>query len=330
MSAKNAYHRIILLLVVVLIASCNSGVNQNPVVSSDVISSRDSTDLEGPDSLIHKQTVRPSSKLGHSAEKASDDLPGIESMVTSSNFDITTSSFATTTSDFKTEQLTYSRVRTAYEEKRDYIEAFLKENGYNGFDNELFIRIFKEDDEVEVWIRPSATSSADGEFKLLITYAICDSSGVLGPKRRYGDEQIPEGFYHIDRFNPFSDFYLSLGLNYPNASDKILGEQGNLGGDIFIHGDCVTIGCVPITNSLIKEVYVLAIEARSTGQIKIPVHIFPTRLTDENLRILDDKDYSDALLNFWRNLKPGYDYFEENHVLPEIRVDNNGEYYLKD
>ena len=244
--------------------------------------------------------------------------------------DTINSSFVKTTSDFKTEQLTYSRVRTAYDEKRDYIEAFLKENGYDGFDNELFIRIFKEDEEVEVWLRPVATTASEKEFKLLVTYDICRLSGTLGPKRLQGDEQIPEGFYHIDRFNPSGNFYLSLGLNYPNASDKILGEQGNLGGDIFIHGSCVTIGCVPITDALIKELYVLAIEARTTGQSKIPVHIFPTRLTEANLTTLAAKNYSDALLNFWRNLKPGYDYFEKNHVLPDIGVDNNGAYYLKD
>src|SRR5690606_11025729 len=99
------------------------------------------------------------------------------------------------------------------------------------------------------------------KFTLVKTYPVCSSSGLPGPKRKKGDRQTPEGFYHIDRFNPQSAFHLSLGINYPNSSDKILGHS-DPGGDIFIHGSCVTIGCVPLTDDLIKEVYVLAVEAK--------------------------------------------------------------------
>ena len=50
-------------------------------------------------------------------------------------------------------------------------------------------------------------------------------SGTTGPKRAEGDYQVPEGFYYINEFNPNSKYHLSLGLNYPNASDKILSDS---------------------------------------------------------------------------------------------------------
>jgi murein L,D-transpeptidase YafK len=106
-------------------------------------------------------------------------------------------------------------------------------------------------------------NTSDQEFLHIKTYTVCATSGLIGPKRMQGDLQIPEGFYYIDRFNPYSNFYLSLGINYPNTSDRILGDKNNLGGDIFIHGDCVTIGCLPITDSEIKELYIFCVEAKT-------------------------------------------------------------------
>jgi murein L,D-transpeptidase YafK len=59
----------------------------------------------------------------------------------------------------------------------------------------------------------------------------------------------------LDWFNPQSNFYLSLHVSYPNAADRVLGSKQNLGGDIFLHGNCVTTGCILITDGGIKEVY---------------------------------------------------------------------------
>jgi murein L,D-transpeptidase YafK len=164
---------------------------------------------------------------------------------------------------------------------------------------------------------------------LLKEYPVCATSGRLGPKRQQGDGQIPEGFYFINGFNPVSNFHLSLRINYPNESDRILGVRGHLGGDIFIHGDCVTIGCVPITDDGIKEVYLIAVEARSAGQTRIPVHIFPARLDDEGLGKLE-RDCADQpnLPEFWRNLKDGFDSFEKHHKLPRMRVTRDGKYRI--
>jgi murein L,D-transpeptidase YafK len=191
---------------------------------------------------------------------------------------------------------------------------------YRGF--QLFLRAFKKERQLEVWVK----EADDGKFKLLHTYSFCATSGTLGPKRKEGDLQIPEGIYQINHFNPQSNFYLSLGINYPNASDKILSDKRRPGGSIYIHGNCVTIGCIPITDEKIKELYILAVEARNSGQQMIPVHIFPTRLTDAGIAELLSKYASSGHKHFWRNLKTISDDFEKTNRLTPVKVSRAGEY----
>ncbi|MCX6296462.1 MAG: hypothetical protein NTX97_10425, partial [Bacteroidetes bacterium] len=124
---------------------------------------------------------------------------------------------------FKLTQQKASRVKAAYAEKWEGLRSELKKKGVNE-NFEMFLRVFKEDKLVEVWLK----SKGETEFKLFKTYTICASSGELGPKRKQGDGQVPEGFYTIAAFNPYSSYHLSLGVSYPNASDKIIGK-GNLG-----------------------------------------------------------------------------------------------------
>lgn len=191
---------------------------------------------------------------------------------------------------------------------------------------QLYLRIFKHERQVEVWARDAAPA-----MKLVTTYRACATSGDLGPKRRQGDGQIPEGFYVVDRFNPTSNFYLSLGLDYPNASDRLLGERGNLGGDIFIHGDCVTIGCVPIEDD-IKALYLMALDTYvSGGGRPVVVHLFPRRLDDAGVRELLGRGAMDAgLVEFWRSLVPAYELFERERVLPRTSVDpRSGRYSVR-
>src|SRR5688572_4169327 len=177
-------------------------------------------------------------------------------------------------SSFKETQLKNSRVKTAYEEKESIVKQYFSDKKISLEKFQLFLRAFKKEQKLEVWVKEKSKE----EFVLLHIYDFCTTSGVLGPKRKEGDLQIPEGVYQINHFNPVSNFYLSLGLNYPNASDKILSHATKPGGSIYIHGNCVTIGCIPITDEKIKELYVLALEARNGGQEKIPVHVFPAKL----------------------------------------------------
>lgn len=224
---------------------------------------------------------------------------------------------------FREEQMAHVRVAKAYEEKSGIVTARLETRSLDLSSLEIFMRAFKKERKLEIWGR----DSLQPQFVLLGEYRICRTSGNPGPKRKRGDLQIPEGFYHIDRFNPWSQFYLSLGINYPNRSDSLLSGTGDLGGDIFIHGACVTIGCLPMTDDRIKEIYIMAVEAVNSGQGKIPVHIFPARMQgDGYLALLDEYATDEPLLVFWRMLEEGFLYFEMNKTLPVITIDKEGRY----
>ena len=167
------------------------------------------------------------------------------------------------------------------------------------------------------------------KYSLIKTYEVCRTSGRLGPKRKEGDLQTPEGFYHINRFNPKSAFHLSLGINYPNTSDKILGVKSKLGGDIFIHGACVTVGCLPITDDQIKELYIFCVEAKNNGQARIPVTIFPSKLTDNEYQRLTHTCNSDSdNMGLWTDLKKGYEIFNETKRLPSIGFLKSGRHSI--
>lgn len=184
----------------------------------------------------------------------------------------------------------------------------------------LYIRAFKREAALEVW----ASDKAGDKFKLLATYAVAAQSGVLGPKRKEGDRQVPEGFYVIDRFNPQSRFHLSLGINYPNASDRILSDKQRPGGDIFIHGDRKSIGCLAMTDPIIEEIYVLALRARQGGQRQIRVDIFPFRMTVATTRAMSTT--SPNLAEFWKPLALAYQGFEKSRLVPKFKVLKSGAY----
>src|SRR5688572_29695150 len=225
---------------------------------------------------------------------------------------------------FKESQLRHSRVKTAYDQKEAVIQNYFKSKNLDIKDFQLFIRAFKNEKLLEVWIK----GKNDDKFTLLHSYEFCTTSGSLGPKRRQGDLQIPEGAYHINHFNPESNFYLSLGLNYPNASDKILSDKQHPGSSIYIHGNCVTIGCIPLTDDKIKELYIMAVEAKNGGQEKIPVHVFPTRLTEQGISFLKSNHASSGHVEFWENLKTVYADFEATKRLKPVKVNKAGQYFF--
>jgi murein L,D-transpeptidase YafK len=171
----------------------------------------------------------------------------------------------TFTSDFLSDQKKNPRIAQAYKEKGAVLSRRLKEINLNIDDINILFIAYKSEKELDIF----GKRKAESKYRRLTTYEICRTSGQLGPKRSHDDTQIPEGFYFINRFNPVSNYYLSLGINYPNLSDKILSKAKNFGGDIYIHGECVTIGCLPMTNDKIKEIYLYAIQARQNGQAGI-------------------------------------------------------------
>ena len=175
----------------------------------------------------------------------------------------------------------------------------------------IFMRIFKESNELEVWVQP-----ADSEkFELFKTYEICYYSGDLGPKTKQGDGQSPEGFYFVNagRFNPWSNFHLSLNMGYPNTYDRAKGYTGNY---LMIHGSCVSIGCYAMTDEGIEEIYTLAHKAVANGQSFFRIHSFPFRMT--NAKMQEHREHK--WIDFWQNLKTGYDWFETQGTPPNVEV----------
>lgn len=190
----------------------------------------------------------------------------------------------------------------------------------------MYLRSFKYERQLEVWVK----SDSKQPYKLFKIYKVCQQSGSTGPKRVEGDYQVPEGFYHINEYNPNSNYHLSMGLNYPNASDRILSDQARPGSAIYIHGDCVSTGCIPITDTPMEELYFLASHVKNQGQEFIPVHVFPVRYNvkksaDFLAASMKDNGY---LQLFNQNIKEVYDYFELKKDLPIIMVNMKGEYVL--
>lgn len=180
----------------------------------------------------------------------------------------------------------------------------------------VYMRIFKESSELEVWVENNE------KFELFRTYPVCYFSGGLGPKLRRGDLQSPEGFYYVKpgQLNPLSQFHLSFNIGYPNAYDRANGRTGSL---LMVHGDCVSIGCYAMTDENIEEIYTLATGAFEGGQPFFRIHIFPFRMTDQNM----NKHWGSRWIAFWKNLKEGYDVFEKDKRPPNVTVKNKRYYF---
>ena len=229
-------------------------------------------------------------------------------------------------SSFIDVQKSYSRPGDALKRKEDTLKAQFERKGLEWPAKYVYIRSFKYDSQLEVWVK----NDPKEQYKLFNTYRICALAGSLGPKRIEGDYQVPEGFYYINEFNPRSTYHLSLGLNYPNASDRILSDAFRPGGDIYIHGSCVTVGCIPLTDGQIEDLYILAAHAKDQGQDFIPVHIFPIRFnvprSSDYLAKLTKID-SD-LKHFSEEMEDAFDYFEKYKQVPIIMVNEKGDYLV--
>ncbi|MGZ5220790.1 MAG: L,D-transpeptidase family protein [Chitinophagaceae bacterium] len=229
-----------------------------------------------------------------------------------------------THSSFIDYQKTFPRPDESFKRKEDTLQKQFEAKNLQWPAKYIYIRSFKYDSQLEVWVKDEIKDP----FKLFKTYKVCALAGTLGPKRLEGDYQVPEGFYYINEFNPRSEYYLSLGLNYPNVSDKILSDTYRPGGAIYIHGSCVTVGCIPLTDKFIDEVYILAAHAKSLGQDYIPVHIFPIRFNvARSVKYLENFTKDDAALKkFSSRLEGAFDYFERYKQLPVILINEEGEY----
>ena len=171
------------------------------------------------------------------------------------------------------------------------------------------IRVFKAESEFEVWVQK------DGAYVHFATYPVCFWSGKLGPKLREGDRQTPEGFYTItsEQLHFGDRWQRSLDIGFPNVFDRINGRTGSV---ILVHGGCDSSGCFAMTNKVSEEIYEIVAASLRSGQQYVPVHVFPFRMSAENIAAQAGEVWSE----FWNDLKQGYESFERTRLPPVVSV----------
>lgn len=177
--------------------------------------------------------------------------------------------------------------------------------------NPVFLRLFKEEGELEIWMK----GERELEYKLFKVCRIAESAGSPGPKLREGDGQAPEGFYDgtVTSLRPETRHHLGIELGYPNEFDSYHGYTGS---ELMIHGGIHAAGAFALSREAIEEVYALLEAGFEGGQAKVAINIFPFRMTDARMdRVANERP---RWLDFWINLKEGYDYFENVRLPPEV------------
>ena len=194
----------------------------------------------------------------------------------------------------------------------DITPKLAREIKAKGFREEdaVLVRIFKEESELEIWKKKPS-----GQYALFKTYPICRWSGKLGPKRKIGDRQAPEGFYSVSvgQLNPRSKYYLSFNLGYPNRLESALGYQGEA---LMVHGACSSAGCFAMSDQGVAEIYAIALKSLRSGQREFQVQAYPFRMNARNMA----EHQGDANMSFWRDLKVGYDSFERTRQQPSVAM----------
>ena len=218
------------------------------------------------------------------------------------------------------------KIADVFNRQEDSLKKEFEAKGLKWPAKYVYIRSFKYDAQLEVWVKGESKE----QYKLFKTYKVCMQSGTMGPKRLQGDYQVPEGFYYINEFNPNSNYHLALGINYPNASDRILSDSLRPGGDIYIHGSCVSVGCIPLTDEQIEELYIITSYAKANGQDFIPVHVFPIKYSQKKSMdyLANTTRNNQALQKFAIQLKEAFDKFEEKKQVPLVMVTRKGQYVI--
>jgi len=208
----------------------------------------------------------------------------------------------------------------AFSTKEDLVRTLFQNAGGRFPPHKQVFRVFKAESDLEVW----AAADPKSTFVHIATYPVCYHSGDEGPKRAEGDGQVPEGFYVIDALNKASSYYLSMHVNYPNASDKVLSNKRSPGSAIMIHGNCVSIGCLAMGDENIQELWVMA---KSLKKLASSLHVFIAPGRDIGKFISESSD--PVLVKFWTNIKEGFDLFESEKRVPGITVDRHGMYHFE-
>lgn len=173
----------------------------------------------------------------------------------------------------------------------------------------VYLRIFKQEAVLELWM------DGDQGWRLFRSYPICRFSGHLGPKLKEGDRQAPEGFYRVTmaQLNPNSRHHLSFDLGFPNEYDRAHDRTGSF---LMVHGGCSSAGCYAMTDPAVDDIYGLVSAALRNGQGNVDVHAFPFRMTNANMM----RHGRSRWIDFWRDLKAGYDVFESGRRIPAVNI----------
>lgn len=208
------------------------------------------------------------------------------------------------------------RLDDLHSRAQPHLEAALARDGVP-LGSAVFIRAFKESNEMEIWLRPDSTARDRAAYRLWKTCRIAAFSGFLGPKLKEGDLQAPEGFYSVtkNQLNPASQYHLAFNIGYPNEYDRFHERTGSL---IMVHGSKVSVGCFAMTDPVIEEIYLIVEAALDNGQPGVPVHVFPFRMSTERMsRAIAERS---PWIEFWQNVKEGHDWFESNRTPPTVQV----------
>jgi murein L,D-transpeptidase YafK len=209
------------------------------------------------------------------------------------------------------------RVAAARAASGEKIAAKVRAAGMAYPPRELFLRAYKQERELEVW------GGSGGELKKIAVFPVLAASGGPGPKRREGDKQVPEGCYRVVVFNPKSHYHLSLGLDYPNASDRVLSDPEKPGFDIYIHGGAASVGCLALGDDAIEELFLLASD--TLAKDAIAVHLFPARPPWDELKAAHPRH-----AELWAQLELIHAAFEQTRRVPKVRSERDGRYTLAD
>lgn len=194
----------------------------------------------------------------------------------------------------------------------------------------IFLRAFKMSSVLELW---GACDTAAPMVHLL-NFQLEMVPGYLGPKQKEGDQQMPEGIYAINRLNPRSRFLLSLGLDYPNESDKMHADPDAPGSDIFIHGGAASKGCLAVGDAGIEQLFLIVshfLALAPEGTI-VPIHIFPTHMNGsiaDTLRPIVGEENLNRHNIFWQALQEIFSIFESTKRVPIVVADCHRFYRVK-
>jgi len=176
------------------------------------------------------------------------------------------------------------------------LKRHLADSNYVVYPDKLTLIGLKHERKLEVW------GEKNGKKQHIATYPFTAFSGILGPKTKEGDHQIPEGVYGISYLNPKSKFHLALRVNYPNKFDVSMAKKEHrthLGSDIMIHGSNRTIGCIPIGDEKIEELYFLA---QQVGIENIKVILSPVDFRKMDVKIKSNNKHP-WLATLYKNIK---------------------------